>query len=60
MEGSGLVQIITDPDPGGTKTYSSRGSGLGHLSCKILLNAEALKLLTEANRSLNLLHNEHT
>ncbi len=53
-------QIITDRDPGGTKTYSSYGSGSGSLSCEILLRAEALNLLTEANRSLDLLHNEHT
>jgi hypothetical protein len=25
--GSGSVQIITDPDPGGPKTYGSSGSG---------------------------------
>jgi hypothetical protein len=29
MEGSGSVQIITDTDPGGLKTYESNGSGSG-------------------------------
>jgi hypothetical protein len=27
MEGSGSVPIVSDPDPGGTKTYGFYGSG---------------------------------
>ncbi len=32
MEGSGSVQIITDPDPRVPKTYGSYGSGYGTLA----------------------------
>jgi hypothetical protein len=55
MEGSGSVQIMTDPDPGGPKTYGIRIHNTGlmyydltHIKCPGLHLSCLLKIITVA------------
>jgi hypothetical protein len=37
MEGSGSVQIMMDPDPGGPKTYGSRSKTLNYFMSHLVI-----------------------